>query len=592
MRQRFFATNGKRALLHVLCFTLALVLIIAAHRVQSCAEGKEMTQVIDALKMRTVCVGRFLIDVPADGEISYRPAFVSGWDISTDSDETDGAFAARLKQKEAELRAAKNEKGQISLETTTNIVTSEGSGKLFVYGREWLYHLENGKRVDSEVVGLRAYVRTNNVSFNFSGKIFKDKDAPELAQLATQARSRGENEIPPEPGFCFERGLLIEPLTAQQGEGVVMFVTLKNHPDVSIALSSFAGAAESEPLLERDEKSKETFSPEDRARFKRLRVGTRIVNGTVGQELIEKVAEHNGTTGHSFMWESLRSDKTSVFTPSLVFELSTGHGQNGEPVSSTLPDAAAIALWDRMLASLRLRPTNAATSAVPSPQVATIGSRAVAGDVCPQTGWWRCTDGDDRTGISGGRVQYIRAGQAVPQALLLPPATSWQKLRGEPPSFRSKIPSSWKLVDRRSASRSKPSTLLAPAGAPQSLTLDEITQHQTDVSGQQANESTGVQMASGAMCTASGWWQCLEPGALDNTRWFSSGAILPCATKPVSLTVLEKMKGVPAFVRVPATWQLIRFADSETPVSTEGGAASGASSSTPDKNTLDPSEGG
>lgn len=591
MTQRLMASRAKDLSLRLLCFALAIVLILAAQRVYSGAEGKKMTEVINAMKMRPVCVGRFLIDVPADAQISYRSAFVSGWDISTDSDETDDAFAARLKQKEAELLAAKNEKGQNSLEAAKNIVTSEVSGRMFLYGREWLYHLENGKRIDSEVVGLRAHVRTNHVSFNFSGKIFRDTDAPELAQLATQVRSRNEDEIPSEPGFCFERGLLVEPLTAKQGEGIAMFVTLKNHPDVSIALSSYAGVAESDPLLQRDARSKETFSAEDRLRFARLRAGTRAVNGTVGQELIEKVAEHNGTTGHSFMWESLRNDKTNVFTPSLLFELSTGHGESGNPVSSTLSDDAAIALWDRMLSSLRLRPTGVAAPAVPGPRSAAIGSKAVAGDVCPQTGWWRCTDGDNRIGVSGGRVQYLRAGQAIPQPLLLPPATSWQKLRGEQPSFQSKIPSSWKLVDRRSIPRSKPSTLVAPVGSLQSPGSDEIAQRQPDVNDEQVRASIGVQLSSGVICTASGWWQCLEPGALDNARWFSSGAVLPPATKPISLTVLEKMKGVPGFVRVPASWRFIRFADSETPVSTEGGTPSAASSNGFDKDGPDPSEG-
>lgn len=585
------AARGKALLLRLLCIGLATVLVFAVQRVYSGAEGKKMTEVINVIKVRPVCVGRFLIDVPSDAEISYRSAFVSGWNISSDLEETDEAFAVRLKQKEAELTAAKNEKGQISLERTKTIATGDVSGKVFVYGREWLYHLENGKRIDSEVVGLQADVRTNHVSFNFSGKIFKDTDAPELQQLATQVRSRNEDDIPSEPGFCFERGFLVEPLTAKQGEGVTMFVTLKNHPDVSIALASYAGVAESNPLLERDAKGKETFSPEDRARFTRLRVGNRSVNGIIGQELIEKVAEHNGTTGHSFMWESLRNDKTSVFTPSLVFELSTGHGQSGEPVSSSLRDDAAIALWDRMLSSLRLRPTNnAAAPVVPGPGTAKLGSSAMAGSVCPQNGWWRCSDGDDRTGVSGGRLQYLRAGETVPQALLLPPATYWQKLRGEQPSFQSKIPSSWKLIDRRSVRRGKTSTLVARAGASQSPTPGMTVECHSDVIDQQARSPIGAELSSGAICFASGWWQCLEPGAFDSVRWFASGAVLPHATKPVSLTLLEKVKGVPDFVRVTAAWRLVRFADCETPASKQGGVTPGDSLNVPGKDDSAPSE--
>ncbi|MDD5707396.1 MAG: hypothetical protein PHR35_15850, partial [Kiritimatiellae bacterium] len=54
--------------------------------------------------MKTVCVGRFLIDVPAEARVSFRGAFLSGWRISIYPDETDEQFFVRLANQEAELK--------------------------------------------------------------------------------------------------------------------------------------------------------------------------------------------------------------------------------------------------------------------------------------------------------------------------------------------------------------------------------------------------------------------------------------------------------------------------------------------------------
>ncbi|MYN19959.1 hypothetical protein GTP81_24760 [Rugamonas sp. FT107W] len=39
-----------------------------------------------------------------------------------------------------------------------------------------------------------------------------------------------------------------------------------------------------------------------------------------------------------------------------MLEFDTGHGQPGKPVNSSLSDAEALALWDKISSSLRRRP--------------------------------------------------------------------------------------------------------------------------------------------------------------------------------------------------------------------------------------------
>jgi hypothetical protein len=62
-------------------------------------------------------------------------------------------------------------------------------------------------------------------------------------------------------------------------------------------------------------------------------------------------------------------------------------------------------------------------------------------------------------------------------------------------------------------------------------------------------------------CPASGWWECSATKAFDGIRWFARGDLMPPATIPAAISLVEKMKGVPEFVRVSASWRLVRLAE-------------------------------
>ncbi len=109
----------------------------------------------------------------------------------------------------------------------------------------------------------------------------------------------------------------------------------------------------------------------------------------------------------------------------------------------------------------------------------------------------------------------------MPQALLLPPQTLWEKVRGLQPSYEAQDQTSWKLVDKRNRKRVPPPLPLAqatPAAAAGITTAGSgpgIMERQ--------HVPTGSFAATGIPCPASGWWQCEDPRALDGTRWFAQG---------------------------------------------------------------------
>lgn len=353
-------------LLVVACLILACIPF--TRMVQACYldyKVKIKTAQLNGFKMKTMCVGRFLIDVPADADVSYRGAMIAGWSIATYANETDEEFAARVEKKEAHLLGERNKRGMPSLESTHLVDANGVRGKLHMFGREWIRGLPNEPL--SESVKVEAMIRVKNHSFNLTRKFGNDGYLKTLSRLVTQFRAREAEEIPTEAGFCFDGGFITEPITVKQTERTTMFIGLHGHPDVSIALEMTAGITTTEPLLARHDRT--SAGDEYRSRFHTFRRGTRTLNGQAGDELLERVHELNGNYGHSFMWEAVHNKTDSVFTPDMSFEMSTGIGQPGTTVNASMTDAHALALWDRMLSSLRVRPVVAAkpVAAAPAP---------------------------------------------------------------------------------------------------------------------------------------------------------------------------------------------------------------------------------
>jgi hypothetical protein len=393
--------------------------------------------------MKTVCVGRFLIDVPVEAKVSFRGEFLSGWNISIDPDETDEQFSARLANREAELKVAKNEQGRDSLESTIRIGHNNIRGSIFVFDRIWTHGFEDGKRVDSTAAAVHGYVHTQLTSLDFTAKLLDAKDANELAQVVTQIKPLKEGEIPTEPGFCFGRAMIKDPLLASQNERVTMFLSLRNHPDFLIAFDTAAGLKPDEPLLARDARNRPAFA----SLIKALRHGPRSIGGIPGEEMVDRFDERNGTTGHSCEWESI-SKQDSVFQPELSLEFSTGHPPRpgAPPIESSLSDDAVLALWDKVSSSIRVRPTQAVQPPVADVVPPPIASSVSANEACPATGWWQCDDGKGLGKVEHGDCQFFRRGVRMPQATLLVPPTLWQRIKRERPTFQHATPTRWKLV--------------------------------------------------------------------------------------------------------------------------------------------------
>lgn len=309
-------------------------------------EGK-----IKTMASKSVCVGRFVVEVPSQMVVTYRKAIVAAWKIST-TVETDEEFQARMWQKENLLASSRNQLNGVSLELAQKIRTDHVIGKIFLYGRNWIGLMRGGKEVISEAVSIDALVRASGVSYDFTGELRKPEDVQRLEKLLQQLQPLREGEVPASAGFCFDRGVLRDPLTIDDHEHVSIFFGTKEQPDLAGSLSTFAGTNPGRTLLQRHAAS--DIQREYKSHFHDLRVGARVINGIRGEEVLQRVDEFNGVKLHDFMWESI-SDAKDVLLPALTLELSTGLGRPGKPINSGLSDAEALALWDALSSNLRRR---------------------------------------------------------------------------------------------------------------------------------------------------------------------------------------------------------------------------------------------
>jgi hypothetical protein len=406
-------------------------------------------------QMKTACIGRFLVDLPASMEHSYGQVFLDGLWISG-QEETKEAFEARVLARQAAIDAEQNSLGQKNMERLEDYENNGFKGKIFTFGRSITKGLEHGKPMEWKSVKLEAYVHSQGKSFNFRTDGYDPALAGDLRKLMDKLRLLAPNEIPAAAGFCFGLGMFVEPLPADLTEGVVLFAGFPDHPDLAMALSVRAGTEpDKEGRLERDTRVDAELPAWQRPLMSKLRKGKRNINGIEGDEVAEKWTELNFVHTFGFNWE-VSGTKDNVFLPFMHLEMSTGHPVNAgaRPVISFLGEEALIQLWDRISSSIRVRPTMAPPPAKPeAPPGPRLGVITSAGDICPGTGWWQCRDGEQGASVAGGRRQLLKQGQRMPQALLLQRQTLWHKLRGVQSSYQLDSPTVWMLVDRRIRAR-------------------------------------------------------------------------------------------------------------------------------------------
>lgn len=331
--------------------------------------------------MTTRCVGRYLVDLPQDFVLNSE----GGQDI-------DGVKIDVLPMKEAEFRLLlANRKKE--LENTLMV----GSEK-YPFLREIIPLPDHAPgmifdRAKSDVSGgrlnrtlellawkngyrLLATINARDTTFpeDAHDEIVRENIKTNLPAKLTQlldvykrTRGRDDGDIPSEQGVCILRGFVSGPPSDEEGIG--LFYHLKTAEDVYFSLHSHSNFRENDTLLDRVGAMKKYLQPEKGEQF--LRTAKRPVNDIHGEEiLLKRLSDanenHDDLLVHDFTFDA-NSKIGSAKTPVVQIDLKNGLRKPGPdraynapfppPITkATLSEAEAIALWDAVIPTLRMRP--------------------------------------------------------------------------------------------------------------------------------------------------------------------------------------------------------------------------------------------
>jgi hypothetical protein len=438
--------------LGLICLGAAIFMLTACDRSPTEWKTPNMTELTPRLKplfekTKIVCFGRFLVDVPESATVVWGNVDITfGVRIYPNGADQVKVLAQKFV---GELKGEKSIYHNYVPLLISEEAVVQPEGKI-VTGYDGFDALD-----DLEING---YFSFNNDGVVINSRPLKDKideTIAEIKSIAGRVRSRVENEIPTEPGNCIEHAFLADkphPNKEPAWEHVRVGFRLKEFPDTHLSIyvaPSNPGYTKSSSLewrldqLEKNLKAQDPNHPQLKTRY--LRRGNRQIHDWLnGYEALSHTPEQPEVHGiHDFVLD-VRGVPSDLFKPHADLRMQTGVANNAAGATkASLTDEEAIAVWDKITSTIRVRPTSAApvktAGADPSARLP-LGELAATGRVCPQTGLWE----PGEPGTTEGQRRHIKAGEPMPHVISLGEPSLWQKLKGERPSYRTATV--WKLV--------------------------------------------------------------------------------------------------------------------------------------------------
>lgn len=392
-------------------------------------------------KTRLVCFGRFVISVPNDAIVMHGTA------------ELDGSFSVyrnqvnRLEEfMSSRIAEAKNEKDYLSEDKMRELPLVGEAVDGVLPGQKMVFGARSsiGYTIHSYMpIGQDLFILER------SGVPEKEEAVREMNSLATKLRSRSDDEIPAGQGFCVDGGFVdLQP----EYENTTFGLRFKEMPDVRFSIrmqrnQDYLQESSTPSALRKSAKERAsvvqlaTFF----ARIKTLREGRRQLNGWEGEEILTRRPEYkDDTDAHEFRFFSVGQRHNAVH-PQLDIRMDTGVKENAKAnVRPSLTDEAALALWDKLLPTIRVRQPSDATPPIAPSATVSLGTVRKTGNICPQSGWWECME---KRKIDGERRRLFKEGDKLPPVLADGGASLWHTLIGNTYQIASV---EWRLLEHES----------------------------------------------------------------------------------------------------------------------------------------------
>ncbi|MDO8989135.1 MAG: T6SS immunity protein Tli4 family protein [Sideroxyarcus sp.] len=307
--------------------------------------------------MKTVCVGRLVIEIP-------EVAHIKGWDQEVERLTIESisppsisrkAFDAKVHHREIVLKTSPHKTEGHLLKSK---VQPSPDSVLFVYREDgadttgygfdaffWRPGVEY--QLKSSAANSSLDVKTARIS-----KVVQDIIATPTTNLAT---------LP--PGLCIEHGVITGADNEYRREHVAVSGRIDAYPGLTFSFSTQSASQPSDDLtlIQRTDRSLgmgDAMGKEVSAATKFLRKGKRKLNGQNGEEMVA-VITINGETSIEASAEFYAEPKV-LDKPNIEVSLSdqTHDDNNHKPYGKNLTEKEFLALWDTMLNSIKPRPKN------------------------------------------------------------------------------------------------------------------------------------------------------------------------------------------------------------------------------------------
>lgn len=406
---------------------------------------------------KTVCFSHFTVELPVTATLVFGPAEVEApiTYFPGEGAQVTQRVAEQLIEIEKDRKFLSDE-DVVKLPMFGKIIDGAAPGQKLVFGSK----NQVGYSVHSFIpVGGSLFVQRLN-------GVYPDDDAfKTFNTVASHLRLRVADEVPSEMGTCIDGGFVPLPL---KFEKVTLGVRLKEFPDVHFSVEVHKNQDRMPEFtdLESRLKGAEEDGGSWYSRVTFFRRGPRQLGDWKGFEALAlKPPQENIKEAHEFHFISLGAPDAPLL-PQLDIQLDTGaSGHHMGAVRPSLSNEEAVALWDKLTGSIRVRRLGGKKTSAVEPNKAPLASLSATGATCPQTGWWQCVEDGS---IEGGRRRHFAAGEFMPHVILLGEPNLWQKMTGDRRKHtRATV---WKLVEydaepaapSPTADESAMSTALAP----------------------------------------------------------------------------------------------------------------------------------
>lgn len=390
---------------------------------------------------KVICFGRILMRVPVTATLVY------GWTEVDSSIEYEKGYAKKIQDLIDE--------SLVEVESDRKFMREDDFKRLPLFG-SIVDGVVPGQKI---VLGSKdrvGYSATSLVPIgedlfiqSFDSLMPAENILNRLNLVASRLRLRAAEEIPSEEGVCIEGGFVT---SEYQYERARIGVRLKEFPDVHLSVEAHKNLTYlpegNSPRILRQSALQRASATGLAAVFERVKVlrdQERELSVWMGEEFAARTPRYKDSNSvHEFRFHSMGSIN-DPFHPELDIRLDSGvAGNTKAKVNPSITDDDALALWDKILSTIRLRRPSDATSSSPVLPKVPIGTIGKTGEKCPHAGWWECLE----TGrIDSDRRRFFSEGEEMPSALVTGRTSLWRFLIGDTHQI---VAVKWKLLEHES----------------------------------------------------------------------------------------------------------------------------------------------